>query len=205
MVLANPRFEIDVTEQRPRPLVPAPHPVRLRQTARRKNHIAIPLARDFFNDPPATTDGPEDSAQKAAMAAGAGEVAALMKGSLHTDVLLHAVMQKDAKLLTGRLISHCVMVSVPTYARRFIISDVALEYRARHRPEARHLPERHRLRARARHRPAEGCRAGGGRNGADQNAGDARRRDPGEDGDFGEDGGPGWHARRFSRSSIYVA
>ena len=49
------------------------------------------------------TDGPEDSALKAAMAAGAGEVAALMKGSLHTDVLLHAVMQKDAKLRTGRL------------------------------------------------------------------------------------------------------
>jgi phosphotransacetylase len=72
------------------------------------------------------TDGPEDSALKAATAAGAGEVAALMKGSLHTDVLLHAVMQKEAKLLTGRLISHCVMVSVPTYARRFVISDVAL-------------------------------------------------------------------------------
>jgi phosphate acetyltransferase/phosphate butyryltransferase len=73
-----------------------------------------------------TTDGPEDSALKAALAAGAGEVAALMKGSLHTDVLLHAVMQKEAKLRTGRLISHCVMMSVPTYARRFIISDVAL-------------------------------------------------------------------------------
>jgi phosphate acetyltransferase len=72
------------------------------------------------------TDGPEDSALKAAMAAGTGEVAALMKGSLHTDVLLHAVMRKEAKLLTGRLISHCLMVSVPTYARRIVISDVAL-------------------------------------------------------------------------------
>nr|WP_252393825.1 bifunctional enoyl-CoA hydratase/phosphate acetyltransferase [Candidatus Rhodoblastus alkanivorans] len=72
------------------------------------------------------TDGPEDSALKAAAAAGAGEVAALMKGSLHTEVLLHAVMQKDAKLLAGRLISHCVMVSAPTDARRFVISDVAL-------------------------------------------------------------------------------
>ncbi len=62
------------------------------------------------------TDDPEDSALKAAMAAGAGEVAALMKGSLHTDVLLHAIMQKEAKLRTGRLISHCVIVSAPTYA-----------------------------------------------------------------------------------------
>jgi phosphate acetyltransferase len=72
------------------------------------------------------TEGPEDSALKATMAAAAGEIAALMKGNLHTDVLLHAIMQKKAKLHTGRLISHCTMVSAPTYARRFVISDVAL-------------------------------------------------------------------------------
>lgn len=72
------------------------------------------------------TQDPEESALKAAMAAGAGEVAALMKGSLHTDVLLHAVMQKEANLRSGRLISHCAMLSVPTYSRRFVISDVAL-------------------------------------------------------------------------------
>ncbi|MGC2201157.1 MAG: bifunctional enoyl-CoA hydratase/phosphate acetyltransferase [Stellaceae bacterium] len=72
------------------------------------------------------TNGPEDSALKAATAAGGREVAALMKGSLHTDVLLHAVMQKEAKLRTGRLISHCAMMSAPTYARRFVLSDVAL-------------------------------------------------------------------------------
>jgi phosphate acetyltransferase len=72
------------------------------------------------------TEGAEDSATKAAAAAGAGEVAALMKGSLHTDVLLHAVMQKESGLRTGRLLSHCAMVSVPTYARRFVVTDVAL-------------------------------------------------------------------------------
>ena len=73
-----------------------------------------------------SSDGAEDSALKAAMAAGRGEIAALMKGSLHTDVFLHAIFQKDAKLRIGRLISHCVMVSAPTYARRIVISDVAL-------------------------------------------------------------------------------
>jgi len=52
-----------------------------------------------------SSDGAEDSALKAAMAAGRGEIAALMKGSL---------------------VSHCVMVSAPTYARRIVISDVAL-------------------------------------------------------------------------------
>ena len=73
-----------------------------------------------------TATDPDDSAFKAAIAAGAGEVAALMKGSLHTNILLHAVLQKDANLRTERLLSHCAMVSVPTYARRFVLSDVAL-------------------------------------------------------------------------------
>jgi phosphotransacetylase len=73
-----------------------------------------------------SAESAEESALKAALAAGAGEIAALMKGSLHTDVFLHAVMRKEAKLRTGRLISHCLMVSAPTYARRFILSDVAL-------------------------------------------------------------------------------
>ena len=72
------------------------------------------------------TEGPEDSALKAAMAAGNHEVQVLMKGGLHTDVLLHAIMLKEAKLRTGRLLSHCAMASVPTYARRVIITDAAL-------------------------------------------------------------------------------
>jgi phosphotransacetylase len=72
------------------------------------------------------TDNPQDSAAKAAMAAGAGEVQALMKGSLHTDVLLHAAMQREANLRTGRLLSHCAVISTPTYARRLVLTDVAL-------------------------------------------------------------------------------
>jgi phosphotransacetylase len=67
-----------------------------------------------------------DSAQKAALAAGAGEVQVLMKGSLHTDILLHAIMQKESNLHTGHLLSHCALMSVPTYARRIILTDVAL-------------------------------------------------------------------------------
>ncbi|MFG1400498.1 bifunctional enoyl-CoA hydratase/phosphate acetyltransferase [Xanthobacter sediminis] len=73
-----------------------------------------------------STANEEESAAKAAAAAGAGEVGALMKGSLHTDVLLHAVVQKEAGLRTGRLLSHCAMMSVPTYARRVVVTDVAL-------------------------------------------------------------------------------
>ena len=72
------------------------------------------------------TEDAEDSALQAAMAAGAGDVKALMKGSLDTDILLHAAMEKDAKLRTGRLMSHCALLSVPTYGRRFILTDAAL-------------------------------------------------------------------------------
>jgi len=73
-----------------------------------------------------STRDARDSAQKGAAAAGAGEVAALMKGSLHTDMILHTVVQKESNLRTDRLLSHCLMASVPTYARRIVLTDVAL-------------------------------------------------------------------------------
>ncbi len=67
-----------------------------------------------------------DSAYHAALAAGTGETQALMKGSLHSDVFLRGVMDKDAKLRTGRLLSHCALIAAPVYARRIIVSDAAL-------------------------------------------------------------------------------
>ena len=72
------------------------------------------------------TIDPADAATKAAVAAGAGELRALMKGSLHTDVILHAVLQKEARLTTGRLLSHCALISAPTFPKRIVLSDVAL-------------------------------------------------------------------------------
>ena len=71
-------------------------------------------------------DGPEDAALKAATAGGAGDLAALMKGSLHTGQFLHAVLQKESRLRVARTLSYCALMSVPTYARQFIVTDVAL-------------------------------------------------------------------------------
>ncbi|MFO1126904.1 MAG: bifunctional enoyl-CoA hydratase/phosphate acetyltransferase [Rhodospirillales bacterium] len=51
---------------------------------------------------------------------------ALMKGSLHTDELLHEVMVKEGGLRTERRLSHCFLVSAPTYARRIIVTDAAI-------------------------------------------------------------------------------
>ncbi len=71
-------------------------------------------------------DGPDDAALKAAMAAGAGDLAALMKGSLHSGEFLHPILQKETRLRAARTLSHCALMSVPTYARQFIVTDVAL-------------------------------------------------------------------------------
>lgn len=69
---------------------------------------------------------PGDAALKAAVAAGSGDLQALMKGSLHTGALLHEVLEKDAHLRTSRLLSHCALIAAPEYGRRVIVSDVAL-------------------------------------------------------------------------------
>jgi phosphate acetyltransferase/phosphate butyryltransferase len=53
-----------------------------------------------------------------------GEVDALMKGSLHTDELMAAVVASP--LRTGRRMSHCFLMETPAYPRPFIITDAAL-------------------------------------------------------------------------------
>lgn len=68
----------------------------------------------------------EHAATKAATMAGHGELHALMKGSLHTDVFLHAIMQKDSGLRTGRLLSHCALIYSPAYGRRIILTDAVI-------------------------------------------------------------------------------
>lgn len=72
------------------------------------------------------TTNPDESAMKAAKDASCGNVASLMKGSLHTDIFLHAILAKESGLRTGRLLSHCTLLSVPTYSRQIVLTDVAL-------------------------------------------------------------------------------
>ncbi|MER1967044.1 bifunctional enoyl-CoA hydratase/phosphate acetyltransferase [Castellaniella sp. GW247-6E4] len=55
----------------------------------------------------------------------AGEVEALMKGSLHTDELMAAVVRRDG-LRTKRRVSHCYLMQTPQYPRPFIITDAAI-------------------------------------------------------------------------------
>ncbi|MDQ7970962.1 MAG: bifunctional enoyl-CoA hydratase/phosphate acetyltransferase [Rhodocyclaceae bacterium] len=66
------------------------------------------------------------AAARAAELAGQGRVEALMKGSLHTDELMSAVLQADAHLRTKRRLSHCFLMQTPAYPRPFIITDAAI-------------------------------------------------------------------------------
>ena len=54
------------------------------------------------------------------------EVEALMKGSLHTDELMEAVIDKNTGLRTHRRISHVFFMDVPTYPRPLLITDAAV-------------------------------------------------------------------------------
>jgi phosphate acetyltransferase len=49
-----------------------------------------------------------------------------MKGSLHTDELMGAVVRRDTGLRTARRISHCFVLDVPSYEAPLIISDAAV-------------------------------------------------------------------------------
>ncbi len=55
-----------------------------------------------------------------------GEAELLMKGSLHTDELLGAVVARDTGLRTGRRISHVFIMDVPTYHKVLIVTDAAI-------------------------------------------------------------------------------
>lgn len=50
----------------------------------------------------------------------------LMKGSLHTDELMGAVVSRDGGLRTGRRISHVFIMDVPTYHKVLIVTDGAI-------------------------------------------------------------------------------
>jgi phosphate acetyltransferase len=66
------------------------------------------------------------AAAKAVEMARAGRVHALMKGSLHTDELMEAVVPSATGLRTARRISHVFVMDVPTYPRLLLVTDAAI-------------------------------------------------------------------------------
>ena len=66
------------------------------------------------------------AAQAAVDLVKAGRAEALMKGSLHTDELMGAVVRREGGLRTARRISHCFVMDVPGHDTPLIITDAAV-------------------------------------------------------------------------------
>ncbi|MDN7875027.1 bifunctional enoyl-CoA hydratase/phosphate acetyltransferase [Burkholderia aenigmatica] len=66
------------------------------------------------------------AAARAVELAAAGRAGALMKGSLHTDELMGAVVAAESGLRTDKRMSHCFLIETPAYPRPFILTDAAV-------------------------------------------------------------------------------
>jgi phosphate acetyltransferase len=67
-----------------------------------------------------------ESAKQAVALVREARAEVLMKGSLHTDELMSAIVARDGGLRTGRRISHVFIMDVPTYHKVLIVTDAAI-------------------------------------------------------------------------------
>lgn len=66
------------------------------------------------------------AAERAVEIAVSGSVSVLVKGSLHTDELLSAVVAPGSGLRTERRISHVYAMDIPAYGKPLIVTDAAI-------------------------------------------------------------------------------
>ncbi len=100
------------------PILVAP-PARLRA-------VASEAELDIAGFPLIESAHSHDWAAKAVELVRAGRAEALMKGSLHTDELMGAVVAHDSGIRTERRISHCFVMDVPGHEGALIITDAAV-------------------------------------------------------------------------------
>ncbi|KAG0778098.1 hypothetical protein G6F22_011438 [Rhizopus arrhizus] len=74
----------------------------------------------------ATPDDEKLAARAAAALARDGAASMLMKGSLHTDHFMSAVVARESGLRTDRRISHAFVMAVAAYPKLFILTDAAV-------------------------------------------------------------------------------
>lgn len=88
--------------------------------------VADAAELDISNFEVVTSAYSQDSAAKAVELVTAGRAEALMKGSLHTDELMGAVVSRQSGIRTARRISHCFVMDVPKHPSALIITDAAV-------------------------------------------------------------------------------
>src|SRR5690242_4684233 len=94
-------------------------PVRIREAAQQAE-------ADISSFPLEETAHSHDSAAKAVDLVRQGKAEALMKGSLHTDELMGAVVARETGIRTARRISHCFVMDVPGHKDPLIITYAAV-------------------------------------------------------------------------------
>jgi phosphate acetyltransferase len=88
--------------------------------------IARQAGLDLGTLPIVDTPHSHASAEKAVELVRLGKVEALMKGSLHTDELMAAVVAREIGLRTERRVSHCFVMDVPNHPDALILTDAAV-------------------------------------------------------------------------------
>ncbi|WP_244598112.1 bifunctional enoyl-CoA hydratase/phosphate acetyltransferase [Pseudohoeflea suaedae] len=66
------------------------------------------------------------AAAKSVALAREGRVGALMKGAIHTDEVMKAVLHPELGLRTARRMSHCFVIDVPGFPKPFYVTDAAI-------------------------------------------------------------------------------
>ena len=102
-----------------RAILVGPRARRSRRSPRNRRSISRPAS---WSTRRTATPPPPQAVQLVAQ----GKAEALMKGSLHTDELMGAVVKRDTGLRTARRISHCFVVDVPSHPDTLILSDAAV-------------------------------------------------------------------------------
>ena len=92
----------------------------------RIHQVAAKFSLDISTLPIVETEHSHASALRAVELVREGKAEALMKGSLHTDELMSAVVKSDGGLRTARRLSHCFVMDVPRHAEALIITDAAV-------------------------------------------------------------------------------
>ena len=93
---------------------------------RRLSTLAATLGVDLSGFEVVDVAHSHEAASRAVALASDGIVDALMKGSLHTDEFMSAVVARMSGLRSDRHVSHCFVMDTPAYPRPLIITDAAI-------------------------------------------------------------------------------
>jgi phosphate acetyltransferase len=88
--------------------------------------LAVKIGVDISGYPVIEAETESKAAELGVAMCRSGNAQAMMKGSLHTDELMKAAMQRDTGLRTSRRISHVFIMDTPAYARTLLITDAAI-------------------------------------------------------------------------------